>query len=175
VSGALPSAERSTRIFSSGEVFLEPGTKAGENRTPKVKAIVLSIAVVCFNAFGNLSLAWGMKHLPPVGVRPLGYVEAMVNPYVATGISLLILWLLTRMALMSWADLSFALPLMAMGYVVAAALGRFVLDESVGFAQWAGIFLIFAGSAVVSTTQHCTVACKTDRGTPTPHREMRND
>jgi len=136
---------------------------------------MLSTLVVCFNAFGNLSLAWGMKHLPPVGVRPLGYVEAMVNPYVATGMSLLILWLLTRMALMSWADLSFALPVMAMGYVVAAALGRFVLAESVGMAQWAGIFLIFAGSAVVSTTQHCTVACEAGSGPGSLDRELRHD
>ena len=120
----------------------------------KLRAISLSFFVICFNAVGNLSLAWGMKHLPAVGINPFGYVQAMVNPYVASGIGLLILWLLTRMALLSWADLSFVLPFMSVGYVVAAALGRFVLNEAVGWGKWAGIFLIFAGSLVVGTTDH---------------------
>ena len=123
-------------------------------RVSKLRAISLSLFVICFNAVGNLSLAWGMKHLPAVGLNPLGYVQAMVNPYVAGGIGLLILWLLTRMALMSWADLTFVLPFMSVGYVVAAALGKFVLNEPVGWGKWVGIFLIFAGSLVVGTTDH---------------------
>jgi drug/metabolite transporter (DMT)-like permease len=120
----------------------------------KLKAILLAIVVVCFNAVGNLSLAWGMKHISDVGVNPLGYVHAMLNPFVACGIVLLALWLLTRMALMSWADLSFVLPLMAIGYIVAAILGRFVLHEQVGLPQWFGTFLIFGGSVLVGTTHH---------------------
>ncbi|MBV9083097.1 MAG: hypothetical protein JOZ62_10500 [Acidobacteriaceae bacterium] len=60
------------------------------------------------------------------------------------------------MALMSWADLSFALPMMAIGYVVAALLGKFVLDENVGTPRWCGIVLIFAGSSMVGTTAHRT-------------------
>jgi uncharacterized membrane protein len=60
------------------------------------------------------------------------------------------------MALMSWADLSFALPLMAIGYVLAAVLGHFVLDENVNTAQWWGVILIFAGSALVGATPHQT-------------------
>ena len=42
--------------------------------------------------------------------------------FVAGGIGLLILWLLTRMALISWADLSFVLPVTSIGYVLG---GRF--------------------------------------------------
>jgi drug/metabolite transporter (DMT)-like permease len=55
---------------------------------------------------------------------------------------------------MSWADLSFVQPLMAIGYVVAAALGKFVLNEHVGPSQWIGVLLIFAGSLLVSATPH---------------------
>ena len=123
-------------------------------RQSKLRAIILALVVVCFNATGNLSLAWGMKQRSAVGINPLGYIAAMLNPFVAGGIVLLILWLLTRMALMSWADLSFVQPLMAIGYVVAAVLGRFVLHEQVGPLQWIGVFLIFAGSTFVSATPH---------------------
>ncbi len=102
---------------------------------------------------GDLSLAFGMKHVSEhVGLNPAEYVRAMFNPFVALGIALLILWLLTRMALLSWADLSYVLPLTAIGYVLAAVLGKVFLNEAVTSARWLGTFLIFAGVAVVGTT-----------------------
>lgn len=131
-----------------------PFEEIRSGKQSKAQAILLAVVVVCFNAVGNLSLAWGMKHIPDVGVNPFGYVRAMLNPFVATGIVLLILWLLTRMALMSWADLSFVQPLMAIGYVLSAILGNVVLHEDVGVWQWFGIALIFAGSILVGGTHH---------------------
>jgi drug/metabolite transporter (DMT)-like permease len=123
----------------------------------KLRAFLLALLVVFCNAVGNLALAWGMKNQPEtVTWNPAGYVRAMLHPFVATGIVLLILWLLTRMALMSWADLSFALPLMSMGYVLAAVLGKFVLHEAVSSGQWLGTLLIFAGIGIVGTTDHRT-------------------
>ena len=112
-----------------------------------------------FNAIGNLSLAWGMKHVgQALAWNPLGYVHAMVNPFVAIGIALLIMWLLTRMALLSWADLSFVLPLTGVGYILAAVFGKLFLNESVTAGHWLGTLLIFAGTALVGTTDHQTPA-----------------
>jgi uncharacterized membrane protein len=123
----------------------------------KLRTFLLAFAVILFNAVGNLCLAWGMKHLgESMGWNPLGYIRAIVNPFVATGIALLILWLLTRMALMSWADLSFALPLTGVGYVLAAILGKLFLNEAVSPKHWLGTLLIFAGAALVGTTTHQT-------------------
>lgn len=143
------------------ETTLETVERVGAVETPrsssKGKTILLALLVVCFNAIGNLALAVGMKALnEAVAWNPLSYLRAMLNPFVASGIVLLILWLLTRMMLMSWADLSFALPLMALGYVVAAVLGHFVLHEAVSLRQWMGTGLIFAGVALVGTTVHQT-------------------
>ncbi len=126
-------------------------------RNSKLRTFLLAFAVILFNAVGNLCLAWGMKHLgESMGWNPLGYIRAIVNPFVASGIALLILWLFTRMALMSWADLSFALPLTAVGYVLAAILGKLFLDEAVSPKHWVGTLLIFAGAALVGTTTHQT-------------------
>lgn len=115
--------------------------------------IALVFAVVFLNAVGNLALAWGMKQAPEVEVlRPLTYLRPMWNPAVALGIGLLILWLLTRMTLLSWADLSFVLPLTSLGYVLAAVLGKFFLHETVTSGRWVGTCLIFAGTLLVGTT-----------------------
>jgi drug/metabolite transporter (DMT)-like permease len=68
---------------------------------------------------------------------------------VALGVVLLIVWQLSRMALLSWADLSYVVPVTAVGYVVVAVLGRILLDERITTARWAGIGLIVAGVALV--------------------------
>ena len=77
----------------------------------------------------------------------------MLNPFVALGIALLTLWLLTRMALLSWADLSFVLPVTAIAYFLAAVLGKVFLNESITPLQWLGVILIFAGAVMVGTTR----------------------
>jgi len=76
----------------------------------------------------------------------------MLNPFVAVGISMLILALLTRLALLSLADLSFVLPLTATGYILSALLGKMFLNEQVSLNQWLGTLLIFLGVVLVGTT-----------------------
>src|SRR5580700_4181697 len=106
---------------------------------------------------GNLSLAWGTKHFPQVlSLNPAVYLRAMVDPFVALGIAMLILALLTRMALLSLADLSFVLPVTAIGYVLATLFGQVFLHEAVTWRQWLGSVLIFVGTGVVGTTAQNT-------------------
>ena len=80
----------------------------------------------------------------------------MMDPGVAFGIVMLILALLVRLALLSVADLSFILPMTAIGYVLAALLGRFFLHEAVPPQRWLAVTLIFAGAALVSSTPQAT-------------------
>lgn len=130
-------------------------------RVAKLKIFALVFAVMLLNSFGNLSLAWGMTHTPNhVGLNPLGYIIVMLNPFVALGIVLLILWLLTRMALLSWADLSFAMPITGIGYILTALLGKFFLNESIPPSHWIGTVFIFVGTALVGSTE---------QRTPVPH------
>ena len=129
---------------------------------PRKGAAPARVAVVLFlfiaaKAIGNLSLAWGMKHFPQsMSANPLPYLEAMLNPFVAAGIVALILALLIRMALLSLADLSYVLPVTAIGYVIAAFLGKTFLHETVSGQRWLGTALIFVGAALVGSTVHST-------------------
>jgi drug/metabolite transporter (DMT)-like permease len=123
------------------------------------KTYLILLLFIAQKAVGNLSLAWGMKRLPASsGADPLLYIRAMFDPFVAVGIAALILALLTRMVLLSLADLSFVLPVTAIGYVLAALLGHFVLHETVTDRRWLGTILICIGAALVSSsTQTKTV------------------
>ena len=94
-----------------------------------------------------------MHHFPRLlAFEPLPYLQALLNPFVALGIAMLILALLTRMALLSVADLSFVLPLTATGYIISAMLGKAFLGEDVGSNRWLGACLIFFGVVLVGTT-----------------------
>lgn len=109
--------------------------------------------VLVLRPLGNVCLAWGVKHFPQVlSMNPLPYVRALANPYVALGIAALVLGLLTRMALLSLADLSFVLPLTATSYVFSTLLGRFFLSEQVSSGRWLGTALIFLGTTLVGST-----------------------
>jgi uncharacterized membrane protein len=67
------------------------------------------------------------------------------------GVALLIVWTLTRMALLSWADLSYVLPVTAIGYALVAIVGRVLLDEQISVKRWIGIGLITVGVALVGS------------------------
>ncbi len=109
--------------------------------------------------FGNLCLAWGTRHFTQVlAINPFVYLQAMLNPYVALGVGMLILVTLTRMALLSLADLSFVVPVTALGYVISTILGKFFLSEQVSRSRWLGILLIFAGTVIVSSTSRKTAS-----------------
>src|SRR5580658_7699622 len=114
-----------------------------------LKTYAVLLLFLALKAGGNSSMAWGMKHVPEqVSMNPALYVRAMLNPFVALGIIALILALLTRMALLSLADLSFVLPVTAIGYVFSVFLGKMFLHETVSRQRWLGTLLIFAGALV---------------------------
>ncbi len=123
----------------------------------RLKTWVFTAVVVLANVLGNSCLSWGMKQRA-AGASPLAHVAAVFTPWVALGIGLLIVWLLARMALLSWADLSFVLPVTAVGYALAAVAGRLLLGEQVSPQRWAGALLIAAGAALVGSTSIRTTA-----------------
>ena len=120
---------------------------------------------ILLKAVGNFALAWGMKHFAePPSANPLHYLRALLDPAVFAGVVLLIISVLTRLALLSLADLSFVLPVTAIGYVLAALIGKYFLSETVTPQRWAGTVLICVGAALVSsTTQSTTPRSTTSR------------
>jgi drug/metabolite transporter (DMT)-like permease len=114
------------------------------------KTRAFAAIVVLSNSFGNLFLAWGMRHgAGEITASPLSFIRAIFTPWVSLGIVLLVGWMLSKMFLLSWADLSYVLPVTAFGYVLNALLGRLFLGEDVTPARWAGTLLIMAGVVLV--------------------------
>ena len=110
----------------------------GSDERLRWKTRIFLMLVIVSQPLGNLFLTLGMKHR--VLGSPWDYVLAIFTPHVALGIVLLIVWLLSRMALLSWADLSYVLPLTAIGYIITAVIGRVVLNEQISMARWSGTY-----------------------------------
>ena len=99
------------------------------------------------NALGNTALSLGIRQSPDSLLR------ALIQPLVLAGIALLIFWTLARTALLSWADLSYVLPMTSLGYILNAFIGWGLLNEHLSAQRWMGTLLIVAGSILVGGTR----------------------
>jgi len=146
--------------MTPGRMVLEDATAKGvSHRRVDFKTKVLTAVVVLTNVLGNFSLSWGMKHLPTTfGNSPLAYIQTILSPWVLLGTTLLVLWLLSRMTLLSWADLSYVLPVTSIGYVLTAVLGKYFFGEQITWQRWLGTFAIMTGMILVGLTTPNTTA-----------------
>src|SRR3954451_21356369 len=128
-----------------------------ESARLRLKTWICAVIVVLSNVFGNFFMKRGM---PAELATPLEYITVLFRPWVALGVVLLIVWTLSRMALLSWADLSYVLPVTSIGYVLVAILGRVFLSEQISTRRWAGIALIMRRVALVSAVSPARTAEK---------------
>ncbi len=114
------------------------------------KYLVLA-GITVFSTLGDSLLARGMKQM---GARSLhdihGLLLAVLNPYVAIGILLLLAFFASYMSALSWADLTYVLPATSISYVLVALVAYFRFHESISPMRWLGIALITAGVGFVA-------------------------
>jgi uncharacterized membrane protein len=117
----------------------------------RIKVLAIMLVAVVVLAVGETLLSKGLKQ---VGHGDDSWhalaIASLGNVWVGVGCGLLALHLLLYMVVLSQADLSFALPLTAGSYPIAAVLSKIVLHENVGTARWLGTALITLGVAIVS-------------------------
>ena len=124
------------------------------------KYLVLA-GITVFAAAGDSMLSRGMKQTGSISIHHLqGVVLAILNPWVAVGILLLLAFFASYMNALSWADLTYVLPATSLGYVLLALVAKFALHEQVSPLRWLGIALIsdrvgfVAGGPALTAHQH---------------------
>lgn len=114
------------------------------------KYLVLA-GITVFSTAGDSLLARGMKELGSVSLHNLsGLLFAILNPWVAAGILLLLAFFACYMSALSWADLTYVLPATSLGYVLVALIAHFNFHEEISPTRWLGIVLIAAGVGFVA-------------------------
>jgi drug/metabolite transporter (DMT)-like permease len=116
--------------------------------------IVIMIAALSA-AVGESLLSFGMRRYGSMNLAEpsdwLVLVSSVVrNPYVFLGVVFLSVFFFLYLAALSWADLSFVLPLTAVSYLFAALLAKFFLKEEISWHRWTGTIFIVIGIALVA-------------------------
>lgn len=127
------------------------GAESNEKRVSILQVIgVVLFATVCVSA-GETLLRAGMKQVGEGNHGGLHFVLAAIStPQVLIGTALMMVYFALYSLALSWADISFVLPITAMSYLFVAGLARFFLHENVTPARWLGALIITVGVVVVA-------------------------
>jgi len=119
------------------------------------KTIIIMLIAVTAGTVGDILLAKGMKQLGDLSTMNLrGIIEvafrAMTEWKIVVGTAMLALFFFLWLAVLSWEDLSVALPMQALNYVLVAVLAKYLLHEDVSPLRWAGIALVCVGVMLIT-------------------------
>ncbi len=116
------------------------------------KPLVLVAIAVCFSAIGEFMLKAGMDRVGVLSLSSMGTVVPkmirtwpLYGGFLSIGVGA-VFWL----AALSRADLSWAYPLLAMGYVITLVMAPMILREQVPSIRWIGTILIVMGVYLIS-------------------------
>jgi drug/metabolite transporter (DMT)-like permease len=113
------------------------------------------LLAVIAGTVGDILLAKGMKELGDLSAMNLrGIFEvalrAMTSWKIILGTAMLSLFFFLWLAVLSWEDLTVALPMQALNYVLVAILAKYILNEQISLLRWAGIFLVCVGVIMIT-------------------------
>ena len=126
-----------------------------------MKTLIVLFIAICAQTLGDVCLTKGMKSigevntLNPAELFQIG-LQVFTNPLVWLGIFILFVFFGLYLTALSWADLSFVLPVTAFGYALNAFMSWQLLGEHVSIVRWIGTSVICIGVAVVSRTEQRT-------------------
>ncbi|HVT19480.1 MAG TPA: DMT family transporter [Thermoanaerobaculia bacterium] len=121
--------------------------------------VITAMSAACLSAAaGQILVRRGMQQLGPLESwaprQLLAYFwHALTNPWVAGGTVGNALFYFLFLAVLSWSEVTVALPLTALEYAFAAVLSIIFLKEVVPPLRWAGIALVIAGVALIGIEQ----------------------
>jgi uncharacterized membrane protein len=136
----------------------------------RLKTFLMILVMVVTGPLGNVLLGKGMKQVGGVVVWPLPQLidtglKVFESSSIWLGILSLILFFVSYMLVLSWADYSFVQPASSLAYGVVALLSWLILGETVSPLRWLGIAIICLGVFVISHTAPQTTSQETGRQT----------
>src|SRR5512138_643661 len=120
-----------------------------------LKTFIIMLLAVTAGTVGDILLAKGMKELGDISAMNLRgilnvAIQALTTPKLIIGTAMLAVFFFLWLAVLSWEDLSVALPMQALNYVLVALLAQFYLGEHVSPLRWTGIALVCMGVMLIT-------------------------
>jgi drug/metabolite transporter (DMT)-like permease len=119
-----------------------------------VSEFIFFFFIVVFGTTGEMFMSRAMKETGEVkNFRPAALVavifRALRVPWMWFGVGMMAIGFFSLLAVFSFENVSFVVPVTALSYVVGALGGRFFLGERVSLQRWIGILLVCAGVTLV--------------------------
>lgn len=120
-----------------------------------LKTVIVMLLAVSAGTVGDILLTKGMKELGDLsamnlrGLMSAAY-QALTSPKLVIGTAMLAVFFFLWLAVLSWEDLSVALPMQALNYVLVAFLSQYFLGEVVTPLRWAGTILVCIGVIMIT-------------------------
>ncbi len=120
-----------------------------------LKTVIVMLLAVTAGTVGDILLTKGMKELGDVSAMSLKGIlqaafQALTSPKLVLGTAMLAVFFFLWLAVLSWEDLSVALPMQALNYVLVAFLSQYFLGEVVTPMRWAGTILVCIGVILIT-------------------------
>lgn len=120
-----------------------------------LKTIIVMLMAITAGTIGDLLLAKGMKELGDISAMNLRgilnvAIQALTTPKLIIGTTMLAVFFFLWLAVLSWEDLSVALPMQALNYVLVAFLSQYFLHETVTPMRWGGTVLVCIGVMLIT-------------------------
>ncbi|PTN31615.1 SMR family transporter [Desulfonatronum sp. SC1] len=116
----------------------------------------LIILGVLLNAAAQLALKQGMHHVGHFEFRLENawgvFLAVAASPFVLAGLICYVVSVVVWLLVLSRVEVSFAYPLLSIGYIVVTLVGWLLLNEAVGPTRWAGILVICLGVWLITRT-----------------------
>ena len=111
--------------------------------------------IVATTTVGEVLQAKGMRHHGEIhDFRPSAIGRALAvlarNWYVIASVIAMAVSFFAYVGLLTVAELSFAVPVTAVTYVLETVLAKYLLQEQVSWVRWAGASLVICGVTLVS-------------------------
>ncbi len=120
------------------------------------KYLPLILAGVLLNALAQLALKQGMRTIGHFAFRlenaPQVILAVASSPFVLAGLTCYVVSVLIWLLVLSRVEVSYAYPLLSVGYIVTALAGQFFFNESIGLTRWSGIVVICLGVWLITRT-----------------------
>jgi drug/metabolite transporter (DMT)-like permease len=120
--------------------------------TQTLRAVGLLVVAVLFSVTGELLLKHGMNQIGVLGLSNLlpSLGRMARSPHILGGFASIAVGALFWLAVLSRVDLSFAYPMLSLGYVLVLVFSAVFLKEHVSWVRWMGTLLIIAGVVLIS-------------------------
>jgi ceramide glucosyltransferase len=119
-----------------------------------MKTFLLLCSLIVGSSLGEILSAKGMQQVGDVSFRPHKLVSALLrmirNPFLFAGVICMAVSFFSFISLLSYADLSFVVPLTAVSYITNTVGARFFLHERISKERWMGTLLVAFGVSLVS-------------------------